>query len=149
VRHGAAARAGLVLLALAGAAGCVQQVPPAVEWGKIIAAVPSSQPTDSTGAGGVFGTVVGAAAGAALGGRGAGMVVGALVGGAVGGTAGAAAEGAVQGTRAMAYTIRLRDGRILTIIQPVREGEAVFAPGQEVAVETRGREQAVSAAAPP
>jgi len=130
------------------ASGCVEEPPPAVERGTLMSAQPADQAGENTGAGAVAGVVVGTVAGAAIGGRGAGQVAGALVGGALGGSAGAAAEGAGQTHTGIAYTIRLDDGRVVTIFEHHDPGNPVFAPGMAVAVQTSGRTQIVVPAAP-
>ncbi len=123
----------------------MQSVPATLEPGVLLGAVPGHQASEAMGGGAVAGLVVGAAAGGALG-SGAGRVLGAAIGGALGGTAGAVAEGAAQPTDGATYTVRLADGRVLTILQHREEGEALIPPGQAVLVETRGRAQRVIAA---
>lgn len=138
--------AAIVLLASSPLGGCVQSVPASVEPGVLLGVAPGHQASEAMGNGAVAGLVVGAAAGGALG-SGAGRVLGAAIGGALGGTAGAAAEGAAQPTDSVTYTVRLADGRVLTILQHREDGEALIPPGQAVLVETSGRAQRVRAAA--
>lgn len=128
--------------------GCVQAPPPAQELGVLLSAAPARQAAEDPGGGAIAGVVLGAAAGGALG-RGAGRVIGAAIGSAVGGTAGAAVGGAVQPTDGAAYTVRLPDGRVVTIVQHLRDGEAMLPAGQPVILETRGRLQRVTAAPVP
>lgn len=136
--------AGLLGLALL-LQGCVQTPPVARESGFLLSAVPARQAGEDPGAGAVAGVVLGAAAGGALG-RGAGHAIGAAIGGVVGGSAGAAAGGAVQPTDGAAYTIRLADGRVVTVIQHLRDGETILPSGLPVILETHGRLQRVVAA---
>lgn len=131
----------LALLALLG--GCVEQAPAAIERGSVIAAAPAFQDGENTGGGAAAGMVLGAVAGGLIGGRGIGQAVGVAVGAAIGGTTGSAAEAAGQPRNGMAYTIRLLDGRVMTIVQHVPPGAPVFATGNGVVVETRGRAQRV------
>jgi len=125
----------------------VEQAPPAIEWGTVISVLPAHQAEENSGAGAVAGVVLGAAAGAAIGGRGAAQVIGAVVGGLAGGAGGAAAESATRSPTGIAYTIRLLDGRVVTIVEHLRENDPVFAVGSQIAVTTRGRTQHVTAAA--
>lgn len=122
--------------------GCIQTPPPAVQTGILLAATPVDQAGETMGAGAVAGVVIGAAAGGALG-SGAGRVLGAAVGAAVGGTAGASAEAAAQPRDGAAYTVKLADNQVLTIMQHLRNGEAMLQPGQAVSVETQGHSQRV------
>jgi len=124
-------------------AGCVEQDPAAIESGHVIAAWPVNQAAENTGAGGVAGVIVGTAAGAVIGGRGAAQVVGAIVGAAVGAAAGSGVESASEPTTGIAYTIRLNDGRVITVMEHHADADPVYAVGSSVAVETRGRIQHV------
>ena len=58
--------------------------------------------------------------------------------------AGSAAEAAGQPRNGMAYTIRLLDGRVVTIVQHLPAGAPMVAVGSRVVVETRGRTQRVA-----
>ncbi len=125
---------------------CVEQVPAALEHGHVIAVNPTDQAAENTGAGGIAGVIVGTAVGAAIGGRGTAQVVGALIGAAAGGTAGTAVESASQPTTGIAYTIKLDDGRVITVVEHHVPTDPVYAVGSGVTVETRGRIQHVAQA---
>lgn len=126
--------------------GCVEQPPKAVERGTLIAEQPVVQAGENTGVGAAVGVVLGVTAGAVIGGGGLGQAVGAVVGSAVGGTAGAAAETAMQPRNGIAYTIALRDGRVVTIMQHRQAGTPMLSLGTMVAVTTQGAVQHVDAA---
>ncbi len=132
----------VALLLLGLLPGCIQTPPPALETGVILAASPADQAGEDPGAGVIAGVVLGGAAGGALG-RGAGRVLGAAIGSTVGGVAGAAAGGAIQTADGAAYTVRLTSGRVLTVVQHLRDGETMMPVGQTVTLETRGRLQRV------
>jgi outer membrane lipoprotein SlyB len=137
-------RAALAIFATIWLSGCVEQVPAAIEIGHVIAVQPADQAAENTGAGGVAGVVLGTALGAAIGGRGTAEVVGALIGAAAGGTAGTAVEGASQPTTGIAYTIKLSDGRVITVVERHAATDSVYPVGSPVAAETRGRTQHVT-----
>jgi len=123
--------------------GCIEQAPPAVERGHIISALPADQLGENTGAGAVAGVVLGATIGAVVGGQGAGRIIGAVAGELVGGATGAAVEGASQTATGIAYTIKLLDGRVVTVVEHQPAGEPTYANGSQVGIETRGRAQHV------
>jgi len=127
--------------------GCVQQAPAAIERGHVVSALPANQMGENTNAGAVAGVVLGTAVGAAIGGRGAGRIIGAVAGQVVGGAAGAAAEGANQTPTGIAYTIKLLDGRIVTVVEHHPIGDPIYPQGSQIAIETRGRSQHVVSAA--
>jgi outer membrane lipoprotein SlyB len=126
---------------------CVQQAPAAVERGHVISALPTNQMGENTNTGAVAGVVLGTAVGAVIGGRGAGRIIGAFAGEVVGGTAGAAVETATQTPTGIAYTIKLLDGRIVTVVEHHPIGDPIYPQGSQIAIETRGRTQHVVSAA--
>jgi outer membrane lipoprotein SlyB len=134
---GAGAFAGALCLG-----GCVQADTAALEHGVIVSAIPADQPGENTDAVAVAGVLIGAAAGGGLG-RGAGQVL-AAAGGAVAGAAlGTAAEAAAQHHDGVAYTVRLTDSRVVTIIEHLDAGAPIYAVGTSVTIETRGHVQRV------
>jgi outer membrane lipoprotein SlyB len=126
--------------------GCVEQAPAAIERGRVISVRPTDQAGENSGAGGVAALVLGTAAGAAIGGQGVGRAVGAIVGAIAGGATGAIVEGASQSLTGIAYTIKLTDGRVITVVEHHPSGDPVYGVGNPVAVETRGRTQHVTQA---
>ncbi len=124
--------------------GCVQPDQAAVEKGVVLAVHSVAQPGESSGVGGAAGLVIGVAAGATLG-HGAGQVASALAVGLVGSTAGAVAESAAEPLDGVAYTIRLSDGRVVTLALHHHPADPVFEPGSAVQVETTGHTQRVIA----
>jgi outer membrane lipoprotein SlyB len=91
---------------------------------------------------------LGATAGAVIGRHGAGLIIGAVTGELVGGATGATAEAAGQSPDGIAYTIKLTDGRVLTVIEHHPASDPIYPAGSMVAVETRGRTQHVIGAIP-
>lgn len=134
-----------VLLGTVAVAGCVEKTVADLQAGTLLAVVPAQQAGEDSGVGAVSGLVLGVAVGGALG-RGAGRVIGAAVGAAVGGLTGSAAESAAQSTRGAAYTVRLMNGQVLTIIQHLSSGQTMLIPGQSVIVRGQGSMQSVEAA---
>jgi outer membrane lipoprotein SlyB len=128
-------------------AGCIEQAPAAMEQGVVLSAQPANQRGETTGAGAIAGVVVGAAVGTAIGGRGNAQVAAGLVGATLGGKLGDAAESNAGPPDGMAYTIRLTDGRVVTIVEHLYPGDPVFAAGDRVSIETSGRAQRVLPAA--
>jgi len=139
-----------LLLALAGLSaltGCDTSVPnpPTAEAGIVLTATPADQPGENTGAGAVTGMVLGGVAGGQVG-AGAGKAL-AVVGGIIAGQiAGSAIEAAAQHHDGMAYTIRLDNGQVLTVLQHLDDGDPIIAPGAHVLVQTDGSEQHVALA---
>lgn len=93
------------------------------------------------------GAVIGALAGGAVGsifGGGWGRVVASGAGAVVGGAAGAAAERGLSRQQGLEYTIRLDNGRMISVVQGP---EPAFAAGQRVIVQTsaQGRARVVGA----
>jgi outer membrane lipoprotein SlyB len=89
--------------------------------------------TERTGVGGTVGAVIGGSVGSGVG-RGRGAAVGAVVGTVLGGIAGeAAAQAATQ--PGLEITVRLDDGRIVTVTQPAGGS---FEPGDRVTVVSEG-----------
>ncbi len=126
-------------------AGCDMTATPTIEHGVVLAAAPADQPGENTGAGAVAGMVIGGVAGGQVG-EGAGKAV-AVVGGIIAGQiAGTAAESAAQPHGGIAYTIRLDDGQVLTILQHLGDGDAVPPVGAPIILEINGSEQTVEAA---
>jgi outer membrane lipoprotein SlyB len=124
--------------------GCIEQAPAAIERGHVVSALPTNQMGENTGAGAVAWVVLGTAVGVVIGGRGAGRIIGAVAGEVVGGTAGAAAEGATQTPTGIAYTIKLLDGRVVTVVEHHPIGDPIYPQGSQIAIETRGRAQHVA-----
>ena len=85
--------------------------------------------------------VLGAAGGAV--GEGAGKALAVVGGMIVGAVAGTAAEGAAQPHDAIAYTIRVTDGRVVIIVHQINLGDRLFNVGSAVTIETSGHEQQV------
>jgi outer membrane lipoprotein SlyB len=135
------AAAGLAALAVG---GCIQEVPPVRQPGVILAASPVDQASENTGAGAIVGIVAGGIAGGSLG-QGAGQAIGAGLGGLAGGVAGSAAESALNGHDGIAYTVRLNDGRVVTLLEHVEQGDQIFPVGAPVVLESSGREQHIVA----
>lgn len=135
------AMAALLALALA---GCAQTVPPVLENGTVLAAVPANQAGTTSGEGAAIGAVVlGAAGGAAA--QGAGQALAVLGGAIVGAAAGQEAEAENVTHNGIAYTIRLDDGRVITVLEHLDDGEAVFNVGAAVTLQTIGSQQVVLA----
>jgi outer membrane lipoprotein SlyB len=134
-------RAAVCLLALL-AAAC-EHGPPAIEHGAVLAASPAHQAAENTGGGGIAGAVIGGTVGGLIGGRGAGAVLGAGIGIGAGGLAGSAAEGAAQPTDGVSYTVRIDDGRVVTVVQHLNPNEAIIPPGTRVRITTEGPIQRV------
>jgi outer membrane lipoprotein SlyB len=93
-------------------------------------------------------TIVGPAAGAAIGGLvgseiGGGdeeRAIGVIAGAVLGGLAGRAVEEGVTRRDGVAYTVRLKNGALVNVVQ---EGPALLAPGQPVIVEYGDRTRVV------
>jgi outer membrane lipoprotein SlyB len=117
---------------------------PAIEHGTVLAASPAHQAAENTGAGAGAGAVIGGTVGGLIGGRGAGAVLGAAIGIGAGGLAGATAEGAAQPTDGVSYTVRIGDGRVVTVVQHLNANETIMPPGSRVRVTTEGQFQHVT-----
>jgi len=148
VRFAARRRVSGVCVALtlaAGLAGCEGPDTPVAEKGIILAAAPVDQAGENTGAGAVTGMVIGGVAGGQVG-AGAGKAL-AVIGGIIAGQiAGSAAEAALQHHDGMAYTIRLDDGRVLTVLQHLENGDQIIPLGAHILLQTDGSEQHVELA---
>jgi len=127
--------------------GCVQGDQSAVEQGTVLAATPANQPGENSGAGAVAGMVVLGVAGGAVG-HGAGQIIAVAAGTIVGAEAGSAIEASAQPRNGIAYTLRLADGQVVTILEHLNAGDPVFAAGASVFLVTNGREQRVLATVP-
>ena len=136
--------AGLAAMFLGGFAlvGCVQPDPAARENGTVLATAPADQPGENTGAGAVAGMVILGAAGGSVG-EGAGKALAVAAGVLIGGAAGSAAEGYHQPHDGIAYTIRLTDGRVVTIVQHLNAGDPILRTGTAVTLQTSGRDQRI------
>ena len=86
------------------------------------------------------GTVVGAIAGSSAG-QGKGSSIGSVLGAVAGGMAGAAAEEGLTRTDGMEVTIRLENGRIISVVQA---GTEQFQPGDRVRILEIGGETRVT-----
>lgn len=123
---------------------CVQANPPAIDRGIVLAAQPVDMADENLGVGGVVGAVGGGVAGGQIG-RASGQVAAVVVGAVAGEIAGTAAESALQDKSGLQYTLRLDDGRVVTIVQHRDRQDPVLASGQRVMVSTSGRKQRVVA----
>jgi outer membrane lipoprotein SlyB len=146
-RPDAKARLFFGLACAASLTGCDTPAPNASagQSGIVLAATPADQPGENTGAGAVTGMVIGGVAGGQVG-AGAGQAL-AIVGGIIAGQiAGSAAEAAAQHHDGMAYTIRLDNGQVLTVLQHLNSGDPVIPAGAHVLLQTDGSEQHVELA---
>lgn len=122
---------------------------PALDYGRVIQVEPADAPAENTGLGGVAGAAVGGVIGSQIGG-GAGNVAATVVGAIAGAAAGSASEGALQNASGLRYTVRLDDGRVMTIVQHRKPSDRVMQPGQRVVIRTSGWRQRIEpAVAPP
>jgi outer membrane lipoprotein SlyB len=128
-------------------AACVQQAPPALDYGMVLTVEPAAMEAENTGAGGLAGAAAGGAIGSQFG-HGIGAVGATLVGIVIGAAAGNAAETSLQTSSGLRYTLKLTDGRILTIVQHRDTGDPILQPGARIEVETVGRQQRVLPASP-
>lgn len=119
--------------------------PPAIERGTVLAASPTHQAAENTGGGATTGAVIGGTVGGLIGGRGAGAALGAAIGLGAVGLAGSAAEAAAQSTDGVSYTVRIDDGRVVTVVQHLNANETIMPPGARVRITTEGRFQLVTA----
>jgi len=144
-RLGGTARMFIVLTGLPALAGCGTSQTYALEKGVVLAAVPADQPGANSGSAAIAGMVVGGVAGGQIGeGVGKGLaVVGGIIAGQI---AGAAVESTLQHHDGMAYTIRLDDGRVLTVLQHIPDDDPIIPLGARVLLETYGSEQHVEPA---
>jgi outer membrane lipoprotein SlyB len=143
-RPGARARLVFALASAACLAGCDTPAPDAAagQSGIVLAATPADQPGESTGAGAITGMVLGGVAGGQVG-AGAGKAL-AIVGGIIAGQiAGSAVEAAAQHHDGMAYTIRLDNGQVVTVLQHLNDGDPIIPAGAHVLLQTDGSEQHV------
>jgi outer membrane lipoprotein SlyB len=127
---------------VAALAGCVQADRPALDYGTVEQVRPADAPGENTGVGALIGAAAGGAIGSQIG-SGSGNVAATLVGIVAGAAAGSATEGALQSASGLQYTVRLDDGRVLTVVQHREPGEHVLPPGTHVVVRTVGRFQRV------
>ena len=148
----------LLVAALLGAAGCAREVSPSVVSANTVGAVneaffgtvQSVRPVtiqegdrlqeNTTGA--VIGGLAGAAVGSVFGG-GWGRVIATGAGAVVGSVVGAAAERDLSRQQGVEYTVRLDNGRMITVVQGP---EPALATGQRVIVQTsnQGRARVVA-----
>lgn len=124
--------------------GCAEQ--PALNYGTVIQVEPADAPAENTGVGAIGGAAVGGVIGSQIGG-GAGNIAAAVVGVIAGATAGSATEGALQNTSGLRYTVKLDDGRIMTIVQHRESHDKMIQPGEHVVIRTSGWHQRVEPAA--
>ena len=127
--------------------GCVGQQP-VLDYGTIAQVEPADAPAENTGVGGMSGAAAGGIIGSRVGG-GAGAIAGTVVGIIAGAAAGSAAEGALQNASGLRYTVRLDDGRVMTIVQHRESDERMIQPGERVLIRTSGWRQRVEPAADP
>ena len=127
--------------------GCEQQ-PPAVDNGTVTQVEPADAPAENTGVGAVGGAAAGGLIGSRFGGGG-GAVAATVVGILAGAAAGSAAEGALQNASGLRYTVKLDDGRVMTIVQHREATDRVIQPGERVVIRTSGWSQRVESAAGP
>lgn len=123
-------------------AACVQTNAPALDYATVLDAQPAKMAGENTGAGGLVGAGVGGVVGSRFG-SGAGTGAATAAGVVVGALVGSKAEAALQNTDAIQYTLRLDDGRVMTIVQHREDKEAVLGPGTRVVIRTVGRVQRV------
>jgi outer membrane lipoprotein SlyB len=135
------AACGLVL------AACIQQAPPALDYGTVLTVEPAAMDAENSGAGGLTGAAAGGAIGSQFG-HGLGAIAVTLGGIIVGAEAGAVTETSLQSSSGLRYTLQLTDGRILTIVQHRNDGDPILVPGTRIEVETIGRMQRVLPASP-
>jgi outer membrane lipoprotein SlyB len=121
--------------------GCVEQQP-VVENGTVVQVEPADAPAENTGFGGVGGAAAGGIIGSQIGG-GAGQIAATVVGVIAGAAAGTATEGALQNASGLRYTVRLDDGRVMTIVQHRESEDRVIQPGERVVIHTSGWRQRV------
>ncbi len=113
-----------------------------VTFATIIQSRPVGITGKSTGTGALAGGAVGAGSGAYIG-NGSGSVW-AMAGGAViGAVAGAAAEQAAKDRGGIEYVLTKENGKTITIVQELGEGERIFNNGERVMIQTSGSYQRV------
>ena len=134
----------VVAIALS-AAACVQANPPGLDYGTIIDAHAADMSAENSGAGGLLGAGAGGAIGSRFG-SGGGNVAATAAGIVVGAVVGAELENASLSSKGAQYTIRLDDGRIVTIVQHLKKDEGIMALGTRVVIRTVGRDQRVQPA---
>jgi outer membrane lipoprotein SlyB len=125
--------------------GCATE-PPAADYGAITQVEPADAPGESTGLGAVGGAAAGGVIGSRIGG-GAGNIVATVAGIIVGAAAGSATEAALQNASGLRYTVRLDDGRMMTVVQHREQDDKVIQPGERVMIRTSGWRQRVEPAA--
>src|SRR6185437_11795873 len=106
-----------------------------VENGTVVEVEPADAPAENTGAGGMSGAAVGGLIGSRMGG-GAGQIAATVVGVIAGSMAGTAIEGSLQNSSGLRYTVRLDDGRVMTIVQHRESEDRVIQPGERVVIRT-------------
>ena len=121
--------------------GCVEQQP-VVDYGTVTQVEPADAPAENTGLGGASGAAVGGVIGSRFGG-GAGAVAATVVGIVAGAAAGSAIEASLLNASGLRYTLRLDDGRVMTIVQHRESNDRVIQPGERVAIHTSGWRQRV------
>jgi outer membrane lipoprotein SlyB len=131
----------VILLLACSISGC-EQVQPALEPGTVLAAVPTDQASENMGIGAAAGAVAGGLGGAQIG-AGAGQVVATVAGVVAGAAVGNALESASKSHDGVAYTVRLSDGRVVTVIEHVDQGDPIFGPGTPVVLQTSGSSQII------
>jgi outer membrane lipoprotein SlyB len=118
--------------------------PPAVEHGTVLAAFPANQAAENMGTAAVAGVVIGGTVGGLIGGQNGAAALGTAIGIVAGGVAGSAAEGVAQPTDGVSYTVRIDDGRVVTVVQHLNVNETILPPGSRVRITTEGRFQQVT-----
>jgi outer membrane lipoprotein SlyB len=136
-----------VLGLLATLMGCTAERP-VLDYGTVTQVEPADAPGENTGLGAVGGAAVGGVIGSRFGG-GAGNIVATVGGIIVGAVAGSAAEAALQNASGLRYTVRLDDGRVMTIVQHRERDDRVIQPGERVVIRTSGWSQRVEPATGP
>jgi outer membrane lipoprotein SlyB len=108
-----------------------------VEFGTIISARQVDITGKNTGTGAVLGGTAGGLVGSAIGkgGGNAAAIVGGLV---IGAVAGAVAEQAMANHVGLEYTILLRNGKVITLVQDQEKKDRVFQPNERVMVQVSG-----------
>jgi outer membrane lipoprotein SlyB len=102
-----------------------------VEMGTVLGVRQVKIEGTKSGIGTTAGVIAGGAAGSQIGGGTASNIIGGVAGAVVGGLIGAAAEEGLTRDTGYEYSIKLDDGRTVTIVQA---GDAAIAPGTRVQV---------------
>jgi len=107
-----------------------------VEYGEVVAVRPVTIDGSRTGVGTVAGAIIGGAAGSEVGGDGTTNLIVGVVGAVIGGIIGNEVEREVTKGEGFEYTIRLDNGRTITVVQA---GRQMLYPGDRVEIVYGGR----------